>query len=238
MCFWNSLAFSMTQWMLAIWSLVPLPFLNPASTSEWLHWLSGHESKQTLGDVEGQGSLACCSPWGRRESDTTERLTEQQRWLQLESSLMFVVKKKKKGTVTWGGRGSFAERVTERQYVQQSIFLHWDPMIHGPLLTPRPWEFRKSSQTLEWWQTVCQTPQRGARCSGEQREKRGRGGHGGCLHQTALTATPGTLSCSLPGPPAPRVICAHGRDGRSVSSPCSLTFTDALACKSQQLPCV
>ena len=33
MFFWNSLAFSMTQWMLAIWSLVPLPFLNPVWTS-------------------------------------------------------------------------------------------------------------------------------------------------------------------------------------------------------------
>ena len=31
--FWNSLAFSMIQWMLAIWSLVPLPFLNPTCTS-------------------------------------------------------------------------------------------------------------------------------------------------------------------------------------------------------------
>ena len=33
MFFWNSLAFSMIQWMLAIWSLVPLPFLNPPWTS-------------------------------------------------------------------------------------------------------------------------------------------------------------------------------------------------------------
>ena len=33
MFFWNSLAFSMIQWMLAIWSLIPLPFLNPAWTS-------------------------------------------------------------------------------------------------------------------------------------------------------------------------------------------------------------
>ena len=31
----------------------------------------GHESEQTPGDGEGQGSLACCSPWGRKESDTT-----------------------------------------------------------------------------------------------------------------------------------------------------------------------
>ena len=40
----------------------------------WHHWLNGHEFEQTLGDSEGQGSLACCSPRGRKESDTTERL--------------------------------------------------------------------------------------------------------------------------------------------------------------------
>ena len=38
------------------------------------HWLNGHEVEQTLGDGEGQGSLACCSPWGGKELDTTERL--------------------------------------------------------------------------------------------------------------------------------------------------------------------
>ena len=37
----------------------------------WHHWLSGHEFEQTLGDSEGQGSLACCSLWGCRELDTT-----------------------------------------------------------------------------------------------------------------------------------------------------------------------
>jgi len=36
----------------------------------WHHWLNGHEFEQTLGDSEGQGSLACCSPWGSKESDT------------------------------------------------------------------------------------------------------------------------------------------------------------------------
>ena len=38
------------------------------------HWLSGREFEQTLGDCEGQGSLVCCSPWGVKESDTTEWL--------------------------------------------------------------------------------------------------------------------------------------------------------------------
>ena len=41
----------------------------------WHHRLNGHELEQALGDSEGQGSLACCSPWGCKESDTTKRLT-------------------------------------------------------------------------------------------------------------------------------------------------------------------
>ena len=40
----------------------------------WHHRLNGHELGQTLGDGEGQGGLVCCSPWGGKESDTTERL--------------------------------------------------------------------------------------------------------------------------------------------------------------------
>ena len=40
----------------------------------WHHRLNGHEFEQTLGDREGQGSLAWCSPWGHKELDTTEQL--------------------------------------------------------------------------------------------------------------------------------------------------------------------
>ena len=32
----------------------------------WYHHFNGHEFEQTLGDSEGQGSLACCTPWGHR----------------------------------------------------------------------------------------------------------------------------------------------------------------------------
>ena len=38
----------------------------------WHCRLDGHEVEQALGDGEGQGSLACSSPWGLKESDTTE----------------------------------------------------------------------------------------------------------------------------------------------------------------------
>ena len=40
----------------------------------WHHWLDGRESEWTPGVGDGQGGLACCDSWGRKESDTTERL--------------------------------------------------------------------------------------------------------------------------------------------------------------------
>ena len=51
----------------------------------WHHQLNGHEFEQTPGDTEGQGSLACCSPWGFKESDTTEQLNNN---LALENALL------------------------------------------------------------------------------------------------------------------------------------------------------
>ena len=40
----------------------------------WHHWLDGRESQWTPGVGDGQGGLACCNSWGRKELDTTERL--------------------------------------------------------------------------------------------------------------------------------------------------------------------
>ena len=45
----------------------------------WHHQLNGHEFEWTLGVGDGQGGLVCCSPWGRKESDTTEQL----KWIEL-----------------------------------------------------------------------------------------------------------------------------------------------------------
>ena len=42
----------------------------------WHHRLNGHEFEQALVVADGQGGLACCNPWGSKESDTTERLNE------------------------------------------------------------------------------------------------------------------------------------------------------------------
>ena len=41
---------------------------------ETYHWLNGHEFEQAVGDGEGQEGLACCSPWGLKESNVIEWL--------------------------------------------------------------------------------------------------------------------------------------------------------------------
>ena len=50
----------------------------------WHHRLNAHEFEQTLQDGEGRGSLACCSPWGLKESDTAEWLNNN--WCVLKKS--------------------------------------------------------------------------------------------------------------------------------------------------------
>ena len=42
----------------------------------WYHQLNGDEFEQAPGDGEGQGSVVCKSPWGHKESDTTEQLNK------------------------------------------------------------------------------------------------------------------------------------------------------------------
>ena len=48
------------------------------------HWLSGRESGETLGAGDGQRGLACCSPWGCKKSDMTERLN----WTELNHRMV------------------------------------------------------------------------------------------------------------------------------------------------------
>ena len=46
----------------------------------WHHSLNGHEFEQALGGGGGRGSLACCHPWGHKESDTAEQLYNNHKW--------------------------------------------------------------------------------------------------------------------------------------------------------------
>ena len=50
----------------------------------WYHWLDGREFEQALGGSEGQGSMACCSTWGCKESDMTE-------WLNNNMTMLYFI---------------------------------------------------------------------------------------------------------------------------------------------------
>ena len=52
----------------------------------WHHWLNGHEFELAPGVGDGQGSLACCSLWGHKESDMTEQLN----WTELNSATFYL----------------------------------------------------------------------------------------------------------------------------------------------------
>ena len=54
----------------------------------WHHWLDGHEFEQALGVGDGQGRLACCSPWSHKELDTTEWLN----WTEVAYSNLKITK--------------------------------------------------------------------------------------------------------------------------------------------------
>ena len=56
-------------------------------TVGWHHRLDGHEFEWTPGVGDGQGGLACCDSWGRKESDTTEQLI----WSEDPVTIYFVV---------------------------------------------------------------------------------------------------------------------------------------------------
>ena len=64
---------------------------------EWDHWLDGRESEWTPGVGDGQGGLACCDSWGRKESDTTEWLN----WTELNWALPGKPWKSQGGSKIW-----------------------------------------------------------------------------------------------------------------------------------------
>ena len=53
----------------------------------WHQGLDGHEFEQALGVGNGQGSLTCCSPWGRKELDMIERLNNNKEVCRIASGI-------------------------------------------------------------------------------------------------------------------------------------------------------
>ena len=111
----------------------------------WYHWLDGRESEWTLGVGDGQGGLVCCNSWGRRESDTTERLN----WTELKVSFKLSSKSSQKKIIFNGVGDNLiymlltldydSECMIHRKSMKRKIsfYFHWDvsPKLTFPLIS-------------------------------------------------------------------------------------------------------
>ena len=89
---------SPSVWIMETWYICVHKGTTEDEMAGWHHWLDGRESQWTPGVGDGQGGLACCDSWGRKESDTTEWLI----WyiyiyiyIYIYSGILFVHKMKK-----------------------------------------------------------------------------------------------------------------------------------------------
>ena len=109
----------------------------------WHHQLDGHEFEQAPGDGEGQESLACCSPRGHKELDTTEWLNKRQKaiWLwgrEMAPCLWMVALSRERLSTTL--------RMGQPQATQEPRQPSGDPVMTAP--TPHPAERPQSGWKL------------------------------------------------------------------------------------------
>ena len=97
----------------------------------WPHQFNGHEFEQTPGDSKGQGSLACCSPWGRKESDMTEQLNNNDKKINLKLSRETGIPRHRKS-----GSGAYCRcLLASREPTTVLCFQHAQPYsedLHSP----------------------------------------------------------------------------------------------------------
>ena len=104
----------------------------------WHHQLNGHEFEQAPGDGEGQESLVCCSPWGCKESDTTEQLKNNRRGFpggaSGKESVCHLGRHKRRGFDPWVGKIPW-----RREWHSMQVFFPeessgrgtWQATVHG-----------------------------------------------------------------------------------------------------------
>ena len=96
----------------------------------WHHWPDEHEFEQAPGLGNGQGSLSCCSPWGHKESDTTEWLNWQGgKKIKLIADLLLFSKTGDKffsQTILWN---VLKMKGVKLEMFHENVFLKWKPKI-------------------------------------------------------------------------------------------------------------
>ena len=100
----------------------------------WLRQLNGHESKQTPGDSEGQGSLACCSPQGPKESNAPWGLNDNtKQWISNIDATVLYCKKISSRTLTAREPGQRLASKLHRARANEAGEFKLTPMFIYPL---------------------------------------------------------------------------------------------------------
>ena len=129
----------------------------------WHHWLDGHEFGWTPGDGDGQGGLACCDSWGRKESDTTERLNWLTDWTDrsfaLSNSACSTLKRQSRKTNKMGEAEWVQPMSSQVESVALITLLPWEHFLISSVFCFLPWKCiyyhpsYKANMRLKWEKT-------------------------------------------------------------------------------------
>ena len=113
----------------------------------WHHWLNGHGFEQTLGVGDGQGGLACCSSWGHKELDMTERLN----WIIRKKLDIFRIPKRQlystlQTNKIWGNIPDFFKFLKKKTW---PYFMAWGILVPWPRIKSIPPAVE--AQSLNHW---------------------------------------------------------------------------------------
>ena len=111
----------------------------------WPHWLNGHEFEQTLGDGEGQGSVACCSPWAWKELNMTEKLNNKEQWYRKEKGLFYVAS----GRIRTNG-WKFSSIQFSHLAMSSSLWPHEPQHARPPSPSPTLWVHPNPCPLSQW----------------------------------------------------------------------------------------
>ena len=107
----------------------------------WHHWLNGHEFEQAPRVGDGQGSLACCSPWGHKELDMTEQLN----WTVTQFRCSKI----------WANEHKWALLLSSREQGFNKHSLQERPMLVRARRNICSWWGRRANLEVSWW--LCPT---------------------------------------------------------------------------------
>ena len=120
----------------------------------WHHQLNGHEFEQIPGDSEGQESLACCSPWGHKESDKTQQLNNNpKKRKEIKLKLLFGgLRKKHANCVLPAASSAEEDRLVPAQLLQCEIGRQ--VLVGSPHLPPSS-HSAGAAKSLQLYPTLC-----------------------------------------------------------------------------------